>query len=481
MIDGLPLYENDFNKHNTKNMQYKKLLSFIMVLMLAINVSAESFTYFNRGIAFKCKVKDGKAIITGFDKNAAVVVIPAQVKNKKGHTLQVSTVDLYGGYIKGYKTRTVVIEQGITEISKLCFLRFLELSEIYIPNSIEKVGKYALAFRKKNTIKFNMPSTIRESDLLAGNVIYTKAVVPTYSDPIAGIDLSDYSDDSAAGEDEVSSVKPSAPKIASITPGTSDIDMNIPRGSTSRENTFCLIVANEKYANQDTPNVKYAAQDGKTFEEYCLRTLGLPRENIRFAVNAKYLEMKEMLKWFGEVADAYGKDANFIVYYAGHGVPDEKGNCTLIPADVSINDVNNGYSLKEIYTSLGKLPLNSALVLIDACFSGNDRQNVAALDEAHRGIAPVVKQEAVTGNVVVLTAASGTETALAYEEQAHGLFSYFIMKKLQDTKGEVSYGELYDYVKKNVMRKSIVAKGKKQTPCVTVSPKMLNSWKNIKF
>ena len=149
MIDGLPLYENDFNKHNTKNMQYKKLLSFIMVLMLAINVSAESFTYFNRGIAFKCKVKDGKAVITGFDKNAAMVVIPAQVKNKKGHTLQVSTVDLYGGYIKGYKTRTVVIEQGITEISKLCFLRFLELSEIYIPNSIEKVGKYALAFRKK--------------------------------------------------------------------------------------------------------------------------------------------------------------------------------------------------------------------------------------------------------------------------------------------------------------------------------------------
>lgn len=459
-------------------MNTKKLLSFIMVLMLAINVSAESFTYFNRGIAFKCKVKYGKAVITGFDNKAAMVVIPAQVKDKRGRMLPVSTVDLFQVALM-YKTRTVVLEQGITQISRLCFFGFTQLSEVYIPNSIVLIGEKA--FNPKTTTKFNMPSTIHESDLLAGNVIYTKAVVPTYSDPMAGIDLSNYGDDSATGKDEVSSVKPSAPKITSITPGTSDIDMNIPRSSTSRENTFCLIVANEKYANQDTPNVKYAAQDGKTFEEYCLRTLGLPRENIRFAVNAKYLEMKEMLKWFGEVADVYGKDANFIVYYAGHGVPDEKGNCKLIPADVSINDVNNGYSLKEIYTSLGKLPLNSALVLIDACFSGNDRQNVAALDETHRGIAPVVKQEAVTGNVVVLTAASGTETALAYEEQAHGLFSYFIMKKLQDTKGEVSYGELYDYVKKNVMRKSIVAKGKKQTPCVTVSPKMLNTWKNIKF
>lgn len=111
-------------------MNTKKLLSFIMVLMLAINVSAESFTYFNRGIAFKCKVKDGKAVITGFDNKAAMVVIPAQVKDKRGHTLQVSTVDL-GQIANIYKTRTVVLEQGITEISNYCFFGFTKLSEIY--------------------------------------------------------------------------------------------------------------------------------------------------------------------------------------------------------------------------------------------------------------------------------------------------------------------------------------------------------------
>lgn len=113
-----------------------------------------------------------------------------------------------------------MIEQGITEISKLCFYGFTQLSEVYIPNSIALVGEKA--FNPKTSTKFNMPSTIHESDLLAGNVIYTKAVVPTYSDPIAGIDLSNYGDDSAAGKDEVSSVKPSAPKITSITPGTAD-------------------------------------------------------------------------------------------------------------------------------------------------------------------------------------------------------------------------------------------------------------------
>ncbi len=251
-------------------MNTKKLLSFIMVLMLAINVSAESFTYFNRGIAFKCKVKDGKAIITGFDHKTDRVVIPAQVKNKKGHMLPVSTVDLYQ-IAAIYNTRAVVLEQGITEISNFCFFGFTQLSEIYIPNSIEKVGKKA--FNPKTSTKFNMPSTIRESDLLAGNVVYPKAMISSNHDPLAGIDLSNYGDAPAVVKDKVTTVKSSAPKMAGITPGTSDIDMNIPRSSTSRENTFCLIVANEKYANQDTPNVKYAAQDGKTFEEYCLRTL----------------------------------------------------------------------------------------------------------------------------------------------------------------------------------------------------------------
>ena len=191
--------------------------------------------------------------------------------------------------------------------------------------------------------------------------------------------------------------------------------------------------------------------------------------------------MKSHLTWFQQIAEVYGKDANLIVYYAGHGVPDEKGNCKLMPSDVSINDVNNGFSLKELYSSLGKLTTKSTLVLIDACFSGNDREDVAAVDENHRGIVREVKQEAVTGNVVVLTAASGTETALSYDEKAHGLFSYYLMKKLQQTKGNVTYGELYDYVKKEVMRKSVVSKGKKQTPSVSFSNQISDSWKQLKF
>lgn len=454
----------------------KRIVLCAFAILCPIGLIAQSFTYNYKGVDFKCKIKDGKTIVRGFDTDVARVVIPSQVTDKHGNTRQVSIVDLFVEAVN-YNTNTVVIETGITEIEEYCFCQFKKLATIYIPNTVERIGKKA--FDSKRAPTFNMPSSIREADLLAGYVVYPKTLPNQEADPLAELDLSAYGETTSGKTNDEVAV--TVPKAEGITPGTSDIDFNIPTSATSRENTFCVIIANETYKQKDTPNVKYASQDGKTFQNYCLRTLGLPKENVRFAPNASYLQMKSMLEWFHQIGDVYGKDANFIVYYAGHGVPDEKGNCKLIPADVSINDVNNGFSLKDLYDSLGKITTSSVLVLIDACFSGNDREDVAAVDDIHRGIVREVKTENVTGDVVVLTAASGTETALSYDEKAHGLFSYYLMKKLQETKGNVTYGELYDYIRKEVMRKSIVAKGKKQTPSVTCSSKITNNWKNIKL
>ena len=44
--------------------------------------------------------------------------------------------------------------------------------------------------------------------------------------------------------------------------------------------------------------------------------------------------------------------------------------------------------------------------------------------------------------------------------------TYFLLKKLQETKGKVSLGELSDYVIKNVKRISLVEQGKSQIPTV---------------
>ena len=64
----------------------------------------------------------------------------------------------------------------------------------------------------------------------------------------------------------------------------------------------------------------------------------------------------------------------------------------------------------------------------------------------------------------------------------HGMFTYFLLDKLRETKGDVTLGELSDYIKEMVGKQSIVSKYRKpQTPGVTVGKEMENIWRGIKL
>lgn len=88
---------------------------------------------------------------------------------------------------------------------------------------------------------------------------------------------------------------------------------------------------------------------------------------------------------------------------------------------------------------------------------------------------------ALSGNVVVFSAATGSETAYPYEEKGHGLFTYFLLKKLRDTKGDCTLGELGEYIQTNVRQQSVVVNRKSQTPTVVPSQSLMENWKSMKL
>lgn len=440
----------------------------VMATMLAY---AQNFTYNYRGVDIKCKIKDGQAIVIGFKRDAAKVVIPANVQSPNGKSYVVTTLDLYSEAAH-YKTNAVAIEKGITKIEKNCFAHFSNLETVYIPATIELIGKKA--FNPRSIPKFNMPSTIKESDLIAGLTVYPKV---EERDAFADVDFNDFYGEKNQKKGTTSfSENIEKPKVAA---GTSDVDYNIPTTNIHRENTFCVIIANENYEN--APSVDYAISDGETFRRYCTNTLGIPSDNIHYVADANYLGMQEQLDWMKKVADVFGNDANFIVYYAGHGIPGDDGACYLLPVEGSPDKTANGYALHDIYNSLSQITTKSALMIVDACFSGSDRSDISMYTGEQRGIVRKVREEKVSGNVVVLSAAANTETSMSYEEKGHGMFTYYLLKKLQESKGNVTYGELYSYVNKEVRRRSVVSKGKTQTPSVIFSDRLVGKWENLKF
>ena len=257
-----------------------------------------------------------------------------------------------------------------------------------------------------------------------------------------------------------------------------DVDINMPIANNMSNLTFAVIISNEKY--QMEKPVQYAENDGKIFTEYCKKALGLPEKNVHFITNATLNNIKHEIKWLQDVIAVYNGDAKVIFYYAGHGIPDEQNKSAyLLPIDGYGSDVTTGYALEDLYKALGCLPSKAVTVFLDACFSGAKRDG--DMLASARGVAIKVKQNYPTGNMVVFTAAQGDETAYPYKEEGHGLFTYYLLKKLQETKGDVTLGELGDYIKTQVERQSIVTNGKLQSPAILSASSIGNSWKEWKL
>lgn len=374
----------------------------------------------------------------------------------------------------------------ITTIGKAAFAGFKNIDYLVLPNTITNIEEYA--FFNSSILSINIPPSVSIiGDRAFGRCNNLKSLkLP--QDIIIGKDL--------YAESKEISVKYYAPSVPSVpaasnasTPArteqsqkaialSSDVDRDLPIANSQNEELFAIVIANENY--QKVAKVDCALNDGRTFQRYCQQTLGIPSDNIHMVEDATYGQMKEEFNWLTRVAKVYEGEARVIVYYAGHGIPDEKNRTAfLLPVDVSGDNAVAAFSLKELYEQLGALNVKNVTLFMDACFSGSQRGE--GMLTSARAVAIETQTEDPLGNMIVFSAAQGDETAYPYLEKGHGLFTYFLLKKLKETKGNVDYGTLSDYIRKEVGRKSIVVNKKPQPPTVTFSPKMRSGWRNFKL
>ena len=98
-----------------------------------------------------------------------------------------------------------------------------------------------------------------------------------------------------------------------------------------------------------------------------------------------------------------------------------------------------------------------------------------------RGVRIKPKEETYSKNIVVYSATSNDQPALAWDDKGHGMFTYFLLKKLQETEGNVNYGELSDFLTKNVGIKSVLINEREQTPQTNIGVSIKSNWREIKI
>lgn len=259
---------------------------------------------------------------------------------------------------------------------------------------------------------------------------------------------------------------------------TDNIDFLVPSSPIVNNKTFAIIIANENYKR--VPNVPFAHNDGNIFRKYLISSFGIPEDNIEYLEDASLNDIKYALANVSQRCNAFKDEVSVIVYYAGHGVPDDKtAEAFLLPVDGFGTDPSSGLNLDDFYASLSEMPAKSIVVLLDACFSGAKRDGGMLM--ATRGITIKPKMQVPDGKLIVLSATSNDETAFPIEEQKHGLFTYTLLRKIQETEGNITWGELADYVTETVKNRSIDLNGKLQTPTVSVSASMKDTWRSLKL
>lgn len=244
-------------------------------------------------------------------------------------------------------------------------------------------------------------------------------------------------------------LRPSQQAAAAPAPSPSrlsDVDQPPPVGA--RRRGHAVIIGIERY-RQQLPKADYAASDAGVMAKYAATALGYPEENIALLTNDSATK-GDFEKYFDRwLPNRVEKDDEVFVYFSGHGSPNPKnGDAYLVPFDGDPTYLDEtGFPLKRLYAALAKLPAKKIIVTLDSCFSGAGGRSILS-----KGARPLVLKRAETApaGITVLSASASEQISNTYDEQGHGLFTYFLLKGLKERGADLR--SAFDYAKPQVSK-----------------------------
>jgi hypothetical protein len=211
------------------------------------------------------------------------------------------------------------------------------------------------------------------------------------------------------------------------------------------DNAVAVVIGIEKY--QSLPTAGFVRSDASLMRDY-LKAMGYQDRNIEFLIDnrATFSSIRKAIETW--LPNRINSKSRVTVYYAGHGAPDpQSGEAYIVPYDGDPNYLSDtGYPLKRLYERLEKLPAKQVVVMIDACFSGAGGRGVLAAGA--RSLVRIEKTAPKGNRIAVLTSTQGTQISTSSPDKKHGLFTYYLLKALQENNQDLS--AVYDYLKPRV-------------------------------
>lgn len=130
-----------------------------------------------------------------------------------------------------------------------------------------------------------------------------------------------------------------------------------------------LIIAVNEYSSPDITDLDNPVKDAESLYEVLSTMYTFEKDNIIFLRNPEYDEMHARLE---ELAGKLSKNDNLLIFFAGHGFWDSKGNIGYwFPADASRSSSVKWFRNSLLRDFISSIDTKHTLVIADACFSGS--------------------------------------------------------------------------------------------------------------
>lgn len=260
-----------------------------------------------------------------------------------------------------------------------------------------------------------------------------------------------------------------------------DVDRDFPLAAAKAgERDLAVVIGNKEYRSEGVFPVEYADRDAAAMRDLLVRSFGFDSKNVLFIPDAGYTKFVDLFGPPGrpsvgrvfKMAAAAGGTASVFIYYAGHGAPSlETNEAFLVPVDAELSSLDaTGYPLKALYAAVNAMPVRSATVVLDACFSGSSDKGLI-----FQGISParvkVSDAHAAPPKAVLFSSGSVDQVSTWFPEKGHSLFTYYFLKGIRgaadaDADAAVTVAELKSYLARTVPFEAQRLKGINQTPVV---------------
>ena len=142
-----------------------------------------------------------------------------------------------------------------------------------------------------------------------------------------------------------------------------------PAGSLPRDvklgRYFAVVVGNNSYRDPSWPALKSAANDATAVANLLQSKYGY---QTKLVLNGNRLEI---LSAINEMREQLKPEDNLLIYYAGHGEVDGKGQGYWIPVDGAAKATSTWISNAQISDMLNTMNAKHVLVVADSCYSGS--------------------------------------------------------------------------------------------------------------